>query len=86
MNGKKMEVDGIELQVRQFKASHDRGGNVSSAHSTTALFSKKFNNLFVKNFPKPNFSEEDLKVSQPESSTFRPEMILIFARFLTESV
>ena len=32
--------------------------------STTALFSKKFNNLFVKNFPKPNFTSEELKVSQ----------------------
>jgi len=32
-----------------------------SANSTTCLFSKKFNNLFVKNFPKENFSEDELK-------------------------
>ena len=63
MNGKKLEEEGIELQVRLFRATHERGGNVSASHSTTALFSKKFNNLFVKNFPKPNFTEQELKVS-----------------------
>lgn len=63
MNGKKLEEEGIELLVRLFRATHERGGNVSASHSTTALFSKKFNNLFVKNFPRPNFTENELKVS-----------------------
>ena len=62
MNGKKYEELGFELCVRLFKTSHERGANVAG-HSTTALFSKKFNNLFVKNFPRPNFSETELTVS-----------------------
>ena len=48
--------------MRSFKTSHERGANVAG-NSTTALFSKKFNNLFVKNFPKANFSEDELRVS-----------------------
>jgi len=36
----------------------------ANSTSTTALFSKKFNNLFVKNFPKANFTSEELKVSR----------------------
>ena len=61
MHGKKFEDLGIELQVCQFKTSHERGSSMAgNSTSTTALFSKKFNNLFVKNFPKPNFTSEEL--------------------------
>lgn len=67
MHGKKYEDLGFELTVRQFQAPQERRGNSSIAGnstSTTALFSKKFNNLFVKNFPKENFSSDELKVRQ----------------------
>ena len=65
MHGKKFEDLGIELLVSQFKTSHERGSSIAgNSTSTTALFCKKFNNLFVKNFPKPNFTSEELKVSQ----------------------
>lgn len=63
MNGKRYEELGFDLIARLFKTSHERGDNVAG-NSTTALFSKKFNNLFVKNFPKDSFGEEDLKVSK----------------------
>lgn len=61
MHGKKYEELGFELTVSQFKTTHERGSSVAgNSTSTTALFSKKFNNLFVKNFPKPNYSSEEL--------------------------
>ena len=64
MNGKKYEDLGFELTVTQFKSGHERGSSIAgNSTSTTALFSKKFNNLFVKNFPKSNFTSEELKVS-----------------------
>lgn len=64
MNGKKFEELGFELTVSQFKTSHERGSSIAgNSTSTTALFSKKFNNLFVKNFPKANFTSEELQVS-----------------------
>ena len=69
MNGKKYEDLGIELTVCSFKTPHERGSSIAgNSTSTTALFNKKFNNLFVKNFPKPNFSEEELQVSILEFS------------------
>jgi len=64
MNGKKYEDLGFELCASLFKTPHERGSSIAgNSTSTTALFSKKFNNLFVKNFPKANFSDEELKVS-----------------------
>lgn len=62
MNGKLYEDLDFELNVSLFEIQQHRGANLTR-NSTTALFSKKFNNLFVKNFPKANFSEDDLKVS-----------------------
>jgi len=65
MDGKKFEDLGFELKVRVFKTSHERGSSIAAnSTSTTALFSKKFNNLFVKNFPRANFGEDELKVSR----------------------
>lgn len=65
MHGKKFEEQDFELAVRQFKTPHERGSSIAgNSTSTTALFSKKFNNLFVKNFPKPNYTSEDLQVSK----------------------
>ena len=64
MNGKKYEDLGFELTVTQFKSGHERGSSIAgNSTSTTALFSKKFNNLFVKNFPKSNFTSDELQVS-----------------------
>lgn len=64
MNGKKYDDLGFELTVCQFKTTHERGSSIAgNSTSTTALFSKKFNNLFVKNFPKADFSNEELQVS-----------------------
>lgn len=64
MNGKKYEELGFEITASLFKTAHERGSSVAgNSTSTTALFSKKFNNLFVKNFPKDKFSDDDLKVS-----------------------
>lgn len=64
MNGKKYEDLGFELVVGPFKTPHERGSSVAgNSTSTTALFSKKFNNLFVKNFPKPDYTSEELQVS-----------------------
>ena len=68
MHGKKFEEQDFELTVSQFKTPHERGSSIAgNSTSTTALFSKKFNNLFVKNFPKHNFTSEDLKVSKIDS-------------------
>ena len=60
MNGKEYEEDGgFELTVSQFLGQHERGASVAgNSTSTTALFSKKFNNLFVKNFPIAGFKDE----------------------------
>ena len=73
MNGKKYEELDFELVVSQFKTSHERGGSsmAGNSTSTTALFSKKFNNLFVKNFPKASFTSEELKVSVIYSNSDR---------------
>ena len=71
MNGKKYEDLGFELTVCSFKTPHERGSSIAgNSTSTTALFSKKFNNLFVKNFPKPNFTSEELKVSITDNHLF----------------
>ena len=59
MNGKKVENFDFELNVGHYKSSQQR--NQGAGLSTTGLFTKPFNNLFVKNFPHQNFSEEDLK-------------------------
>ena len=81
MNGKKYEDLGFELGVRLFKTSHERGSSLAGhSTSTTGLFSKKFNNLFVKNFPKPNFTEDELKVS-PKRRPFS-DQIFRFRPFL----
>ena len=64
MNNKKYAEQNFELTVCQFKTPHERGSSVAgNSTSTTALFHKKFNNLFVKNFPKASFSSEELQVS-----------------------
>lgn len=59
MNGKKVENFDFELNVGHYKSSQQRNQGVGL--STTGLFTKPFNNLFVKNFPHQNFSEDDLK-------------------------
>ena len=64
MNGKKYEELGFELCVSQFKTPIERGSSSIAGTSTTALFSKRFNNLFIKNFPRANFTDDDLKVSE----------------------
>ena len=70
MNGKQIAVEGLdqpfELSVQLFKSAQERGASASaqgnSTLTSTSLFSKSFNNLFVKNFPAPKYTAEDLKV------------------------
>lgn len=59
MNGKKVDNCDFELNVGHYKSAQQR--NQGANLSTTGLFTKPFNNLFVKNFPHANFSEADLK-------------------------
>ena len=54
MDGKVIN-ESFTLQVSIFQTSHERG--VSSSAGIGWL-SKKFNNLFVKNFPKEDFTSE----------------------------
>lgn len=62
MNGKQVGESGPVLRVSQFKQSIERGTSIAAnSNSTTGLFTKRFNNLFVKNFPKANFSAEELR-------------------------
>ena len=58
MDGKVVD-ESFALQVSIFQTSHERGVSSSAG---VGWFSKKFNNLFVKNFPREGFTSEDLKV------------------------
>ena len=60
MHGKELNGQ-FTLSVSIFQTSHERGVSSSAGISWCA---KKFNNLFIKNFPRDNFKEEDLKVRQ----------------------
>ena len=54
-----MVDESFTLAVSIFQTSHERGVSSSAG---IGWFSKKFNNLFVKNFPREDFGEDDLKV------------------------
>lgn len=58
MDGKVVD-ESFTLAVSIFQTSHERGVSSSAG---IGWFSKKFNNLFVKNFPREDFGEDDLKV------------------------
>ena len=59
MHGK--EVNGaFTLHVSIFQTTHERGVSGSAGISWCA---KRFNNLFIKNFPRDEFKDEDLNVS-----------------------
>ena len=64
--------ESFTLQVCLYKSSQERGAVSSSAQGNSTLttlsqFSKSFNNLFVKDFPDSQFSNDDLKVSTKTS-------------------
>ena len=76
MHGK--EVDGnFTLSVSIFQTSHERGVSGSAG---IGFLAKKFNNLFIKNFPRDDFQDEDLKVSKEFKRTRFLENVRAFWR------
>lgn len=74
MDGKVVD-ESFTLTVSIFQTSHERGVSSSAG---IGWYAKKFNNLFVKNFPREDFGEEDLKVRK--SHQFRPNSIYFCCR------